>query len=59
MFMQNGKGFEPYNSGQNEATLLNNPEFGCNHTASNKYVNCAALIQRNGWKIPKNYPLSF
>ena len=30
----------------------------CNKTASNNY-HCTALIQMNGWKIPKNYPFKF
>lgn len=59
-FKQDGKkAFEPYNSGKDKTFLLNDSTMGCNHTASNKYVNCAAIIQANGWKIPDDYPLRF
>lgn len=60
-FMQSGnnKAFEPFDSGKDKYALLNDTTYGCNHTASNKYVDCAALIQINGWKIPKDYPLKF
>lgn len=47
-----GRTFEPYKYGWDgsESKLLNN----CETSSSNHY--CAALIQYNGWKIPKNYP---
>ena len=32
--------------------------FGCNINSRGK-SHCAALIQMNGWKIPKNYPFKF
>lgn len=51
--------FETYNFDKPHDDLLNNAEYGCNERASNKYVNCAALIQQNGWKVPDDYPLKF
>ncbi len=38
--------------------LINNSEYGCNETSPYK-VYCTALIQDNGWKIPKDYPFKF
>ncbi len=59
-FMQDGKrAFEPFNSGKTVEELYDDRVYGCNHTASNKYVNCAAVIQANGWHVPKDYPLKF
>ena len=52
------KGFEPYKfawDGTLEG-LYDNPSYyytGCNKP---KKAYCTALIQYNGWKIPKNYP---
>lgn len=40
-----------------EKTLYNDAERGCmrgNQNAGGGY--CTAIIQRNGWKIPKDYP---
>lgn len=51
-----GKGVEPYLNewdGQ-EDSLYSNSYYGCNSEAENFY--CTAIIQHNGWKIPKNYP---
>ena len=39
--------------------LKNSPTIGCQQTVSNERAYCAALIQQNGWKIPKDYPLRF
>ena len=36
----------------NVSTLYNDSERGCN----NRGVYCTAIIQRNGWKVPKDYP---
>ena len=49
--------FEPYNhnwDGKRESLFTNEP-FGC--TKSGSY--CTKLIQMNGWKIPKDYPIKF
>ncbi len=50
------KGLEPYMYAWdgNITSLYENPTSGCNTGASGAY--CTALIQQNGWKIPKNYP---
>ncbi len=50
------KGFEPYkyNWDGNYESLKTNCADG-----SGSRVFCAALIQQNGWKIPKDYPLKF
>lgn len=58
-FNSNHNAFETYNFDKDHEFLLNDSEYGCNDTASNKYVNCAALIQQNGWKVPDDYPLRF
>lgn len=49
------KGLEPYLYQWNgeETTLYNNSSYGCTNGNGNY---CTAIIQRNGWKIPKNYP---
>lgn len=54
-----GKGMEPtlYKWDGDEKTLYNDAERGCmrgNQNAGGGY--CTAIIQRNGWKIPKDYP---
>ncbi|CDE43567.1 unknown [Clostridium sp. CAG:768] len=51
------KGMEPalYKWDGNEDTLYNDNERGCNTDAGN-VVYCNAIIQRNGWKVPKDYP---
>ena len=50
------KGFEPYKSGWNgtESGLYNACKKSDNKMDKSL---CGALIQYNGWKIPKNYPL--
>lgn len=50
------KGMEPelYNWNGNENTLYTDSERGCNKNSQGGY--CTAIIQRNGWKIPKDYP---
>ena len=55
------KGIEPYKWGWdgNRNTLLNNNSLGCKQEISNSRAYCTALIQMNGWKIPKDYPLRF
>lgn len=55
------KGVEPYKyewDGTREM-LLNNGTIGCKENVSNERAYCTALIQMNGWKIPKDYPLRF
>ena len=53
------KGFEPYAwawDGKMDSLYENNRyNLGC--TQSGRY--CTKLIQMNGWKIPKDYPLKF
>ena len=52
------KGFEPwkYYWDGNYETL----KAGCKNTnTSNETLNCAAIIQYNGWKIPDDYPIKF
>ena len=39
--------------------LLTNNSIGCKKEVSNERAYCTALIQMNGWKIPKDYPLRF
>lgn len=55
------KGVEPYMHGWDGTVemLKNNPSLGCQQIVSNERAYCAALIQHNGWKIPKDYPLRF
>ena len=55
------KGVEPYKwkwDGTKEM-LLNDNGIGCKKQVSNERAYCTALIQMNGWKIPKDYPLRF
>ena len=64
-----GKAFEPYigSYNGNYNTLYTNSVYGCKSLSAtclssvdpnmNKY--CTRIIQENGWKIPKNYPLKF
>ena len=56
-----GKGIEPYlyNWDGDINTLRNSSSIGCNKNATNERAYCTALIQMNGWKIPKDYPLRF
>ena len=55
------KGVEPYKWRWDgtEDMLRNDNEFGCKKEVSNERAYCTALIQMNGWKIPKDYPLRF
>ncbi len=55
------KGIEPYkyNWDGTEEMLRNNNNIGCKQEVSNSRAYCTALIQMNGWKIPKDYPLRF
>lgn len=48
------KGMEAfmYNWNGNENTLYNDGQYGCNTNG----IYCTAIIQRNGWKIPEDYP---
>ncbi len=50
------KGLEPFRYlwDGNINSLYENPTYGCNTEANGAY--CTALIQQNGWKVPKNYP---
>ena len=50
------KGMEPtlYNWNGNKATLYTGNSLSCAATGSGSY--CTAIIQQNGWKIPKDYP---
>ena len=55
------KGIEPYKynwDGEIE-TLYDKAAIGCNENATNERAYCTALIQLNGWKIPKDYPFKF
>lgn len=53
-----GKGVEPYLAHWDgkEESLYNDSHYGCGGTTS---VFCTAVIQHNGWRIPKNYPFKF
>ena len=57
------KGVEPYLSRTWDGTeemLRNDSALGCKkEDVSNERAYCTALIQMNGWKIPKDYPLRF
>ena len=56
-----GKGIEPYKAGWDgtEEMLRNDNSVGCKENGSNERALCTALIQMNGWKIPKDYPVRF
>lgn len=57
------KGIEPYKDSWNGSldSLITHPSLGCNEESFNKNepAYCTALIQANGWKVPKNYPFKF
>ncbi len=55
------KGVEPYmyNWDGTEDKLKNDNAIGCKQEVTNERAYCTALIQMNGWKIPKDYPLRF
>lgn len=40
-----------------EKALYTSSSYGCNTSKSSKKMYCAAVIQHNGWKIPKDYPI--
>lgn len=44
-------------NGLSRDDLMNNPTYGCKNSKMKVY--CTALIQENGWKIPKDYPYKF
>ena len=53
------KGMEPflYKWDGDENSLYTDSTYGCNNNSNNGWgAYCTAIIQRNGWKIPKNYP---
>ena len=55
------KGIEPYMcswDGTKEMLLTHN-RLGCKKELNGERAYCTALIQMNGWKIPKDYPLRF
>lgn len=56
-----GKGVEPYKQQWNGSPtqLYTHSSLGCNDHATNEPAYCTALIQMNGWKIPKDYPFKF
>lgn len=53
------KGVEPYVHAWDgkEESLYTQSNYGCNSNAKNFY--CTAIIQHNGWKVPKEYPYKF
>ena len=53
------KGLEPYKwiNGSVDNISWRKTSYGCSETGSKLY--CTALIQENGWKIPKDYPIRF
>ena len=57
-----GKGVEPFKADGWDGTkemLLTNNNVGCKKEVNNERAYCTALIQMNGWKTPKDYPLRF
>lgn len=56
------KGIEPYLLSSWDGTedeLYNNASIGCRKEVTNERAYCTKIIQMNGWKIPKDYPLRF
>lgn len=57
--LHDGKGFEPYQRGLklplDETKLTKGSSYSCNKQ-SQLPIFCTALIARNNWKIPKDYP---
>lgn len=55
------KGVEPYTISWDgtEEDLYNNSALGCKEDVTNERAFCTKIIQMNGWKIPKDYPLRF
>ena len=58
--LHDGKGFEPYQRGLklplDETKLTKGSPYSCNKQSQSP-IFCAALIARNNWKIPKDYPV--
>ena len=48
--------FEAYNIREKSEDVLKQ---NCYELQNGGGRNCAALIQKNGWKIPKDYPIRF
>ena len=57
--LHDGKGFEPYQRGLklplDETKLTKGSSYSCNKQNQSP-IFCTALIARNNWKIPKDYP---
>lgn len=57
--LHDGKGFEPYQRGLklplDETKLTKGSSYSCNKQSQSP-IFCTALIARNNWKIPKDYP---
>lgn len=55
------KGVEPYMVwwDGNPTTLYTHSAHGCNSTSTTNKYYCTAIIQRNGWRIPDDYPFKF
>ena len=55
------KGIEPYTKNWDGTieNLYNNSALGCKQEVTNERAYCTKIIQMNGWKIPKDYPLRF
>ena len=57
--LHDGKGFEPYQRGLklplDETKLTKGSPYSCNKQSQSP-IFCTALIARNNWKIPKDYP---
>ena len=51
------KGLEPYRWHSGDTLNLKSGNYGCTKTGQKQY--CTAVIQENGWKIPKDYPVRF
>ena len=54
-------GIEPYTKNWDGTieNLYNNSALGCKQEVTNERAYCTKIIQMNGWKIPKDYPLRF
>lgn len=55
------KGVEPYimHWDGDENKLYKITSYGCSEQITSNYAYCTAIIQHNGWKIPKDYPFKF
>lgn len=56
---KNGNGDIVLNWDGTREDLFKNSSIGCQETVTNERAFCTKLIQMNGWKIPKDYPLKF